>query len=205
MEAFKFVDKFVKDLGLYVFNPQTDIGLPYLPSMEDLFENWNKTNLLLSKENFDEESYYYPPKESIDIWKYNYHRQALQQKIGDDFFVSRIFFCRTSGDNKIVTLSVWAEHIPDILPKTDYYLLTREYRKRLKTIKDNVLISRNTFIEQFGKYFDNYSYEDYMDLLIINPDNALKVEAIFNSLQSDLVFGDFIERINMESLYNSKP
>jgi hypothetical protein len=203
-EAFQFVEKFVKELGLYVLNPQAVVETPYIPQAAELYENWNATNLQLSKENFNDGSYFYPLKESMEIWKYNYHWQSLQQKIGDDFFVSRIFFCRTK-ENKIVTLSVWAEHIPIILPKTDYYLLTRKYPKRLKTIKDEVLISRDTLIDQFGSYFGHYPHEDHKDILIIDPDNAQQVAVIFNGLQSDLVFGDFIERIYMESLYNAKP
>jgi hypothetical protein len=47
-----------------------------------------------------------------------------------------------------------AEHIPNILPKTDYYLLVREYRKKSKKIRDKVLITRNTLIDEFGKYFE---------------------------------------------------
>jgi hypothetical protein len=201
LEAFQFVERFIKDLGLFVLNPQEDFENPYVPTKEDLFDNWNNTNLNSSKDNFDDESFYYPLEESNKIWEFNYNRQKLQNEVGEDYFVSRIFFCRTFKDNNIVTLSTWTQHIPNILPKADYYLLSREYKKLFKTVKDNVLISRQTLIEKFGDYFEDYNNQDCK---IIHPDKAEKVESIFNSLKSEMKFEKYMERVGMENLYNAK-
>jgi hypothetical protein len=202
LEAFLFVEKFIKDLDLYILNPQEDFELPYKPSKEKLFENWNITNLNASKDNFDKESFYYPLEESNKIWKFNYEREKLLEEVDEIYFVSRVFFCKTLKDKKVVTLSTWTEHIPNILPKADYYLLNREYKKLFKKVKDNILISRETLIDKFGEYFEDYQNTDSK---IIHPENALKVKDIFNGLKSDLVFEKFMVRIGMESLYNAKP
>ena len=202
LEAFLFVDKFIKDLGLYVLNPQEDFKNPYIPTHEDLFENWNTTNLNASVDNFDEDSNFYPLKESNEIWNFNFNRQQLQDKIGSQYFVSRIFFAKTFKDNLVVTLSTWAQHIPNILPQADYYLLSREYKKLFKTVNDTVLISRQTLMEKFGDYFEDYSDNGCK---IIHPDQASKVGAIFNGLKSEMKFGKFMERIAMENFYNAKP
>lgn len=202
LEAFQFVETFIKDLGLYVLNPQKDFENPYVPTKEDLYDNWNNTNLNASKDNFDEGSFYYSPEESNKIWEFNYNRQKLQEEIGSDYFVSRVFFCKTINDNKIVTLSTWTEHIPNILPKADYYLLTREYKKLFKTVKDKVLITRQTLLEKFGDYFEDYPYQECK---IIHPAKAERVESIFNSLKSEMKFEKFMERVGMENLYNAKP
>ncbi|MBS1666612.1 MAG: hypothetical protein JST58_04475 [Bacteroidetes bacterium] len=202
LEAFLFVEKFIKDLGLFVLNPQEEFENPYIPTKEDLFDNWNRTNLYVSKDNFGEESFYYPLAESNTIWEFNYNRQKLQEEIGVNYFVSRVFFCKTFRDNKIVTLSTWTQHIPNILPKADYYLLSREYKKLFKTVKDTVLINRQTLLDKFGDYFEDYPYQECK---IIHPDKAAKVESIFNGLKSEVKFEKFMERVGMEYLYNAKP
>lgn len=202
LEAFQFVEKFIKDLDLFVLNPQEEFERPYVPTKEDLFDNWNNTNLNASKDNFDEESFYYPLEESNKIWEHNYNRQKLQEEIGADYFVSRVFFCKTFSDNEIVTLSTWTQHIPNILPKADYYLLTREYKKLFKTIKDKVLITRQTLLDKFGDYLEDYPYQECK---IIHPEKAAKVESIFNSLKSEMKFEKLMERVGMENLYNAKP
>src|SRR4029079_11604125 len=183
-------------------NPQMDFEKPYKPSKEDLYENWNKTNLNASKDHFGTESCYYPLEESNEIWEHNFNRQRLQAEIGNEYFVSRIFFYKTFHDKKIVTLSVWAEHVPNILPATDYYLLVREYKRLFKTVRDKVLISRQGFLDKFGNYFDDYLFKDCK---IIHPDKALKVAGTFNRLKSDLVFTKLMTKIEMENLYNAQP
>lgn len=202
LEAFQFVEKFIKDLGLFVLNPQEALEIPYIPDKQQLFENWNRTNLNSSKEHFGEESHYYPLEESNQIWEFNFNRKNIQEEIGDDYFVSRIFFCKTFKDNEIVTLSTWTQHIPNILPKTDYYLLIREYKKLFKKVKDNVLISHQTLVDKFGNYFEDYLIKDCK---IIHPEQASEVESIFNDLKSDMKFEKYMERIGLESLYNAKP
>ena len=202
LEAFQFVEKFLKDLGLYVLNPQSANELPYLPAPGELFENWNRTNLSASMNNYDDESNYYPIDKSNLIWEYNFNRKQLQEKIGADYFVSRIFFCKIFETKKVATFSTWAEHIPNILPQTDYYLLYRQYKRLFKTVNDRVLISRETLYEKFGNYLLDYPY---MDCKIIHPENALKVKGIFNSLESDIKYGKYLDRIGMDTLYNAKP
>ena len=202
LETFNFIEKFIIDLELYVLNPQEDFEIPYIPKKEDLFSNWNETNLNASAENFDEQSNFYPLDLSNEIWNFNFNRQQLQDEIGDEYFVSRIFFAKTFRNNQIVTLSTWSQHIPNILPKADYYLLTREYKKLFKTVKDSVLISWQTLIDNFGDYLENYTTKDCK---IIHPKNASKVKDIFNGLKSDIKFGEYMERVGMENLYNAKP
>ena len=41
LEAFQFIDQFISDLNLFIFNPQSDSENPYKPSKNELFDNWN--------------------------------------------------------------------------------------------------------------------------------------------------------------------
>jgi hypothetical protein len=202
MEAFQFVEQFTQDLGLYVLNPQDAQEQPYVPTKNELYENWNKTNMWASKDYFDEKTGYYPLEKATKVWRYNYGKEQLQAKVGEAYFVARIFFFRRISDGKVFTFSMWPEHIPTILPKTDYYLLGREYKKFFRTVKDQVLLSSDIFNEYFDEYFDNYEYEDS---LIIHPQKAASVRRVFNKVSSDLSFEQSFQRMAVDSIVNVLP
>jgi len=202
LEAFGFVERFINELGIYVVNPQGDTELPCQPTKQELYDNWNHTNLWASKDLFDEKSGYFPVDKSNWVWQYNFNRKRLQEKVGYEYFVSKIFFFREMQTNKVVTLSMWAEHIPNILPKTDYYLLGREYKKLFRTVKDEVLLTDEAFKQQFGTYFEPFEGEE---AYIIHPDTASKIGKVFNSVTSTLSTGKDIQRIAADSIVNVEP
>jgi hypothetical protein len=199
-EAFSFVETFINELDLFVVNPQGDDDSPTKPTKGFLFDNWNKTNIWASKEQFHEEFLYYPIDKSNKVWEYNYKRQQIQDKIGEDYFVSKNFFFKEKKTKKVVTLSMWTEHIPNILPITDYYLLGRKYKKLFKTVEDMVLLTRDDFNSTFNSYFEPYTVGE---TIIIHPDKAASVEKVFNSVKSNLNFKKHLERIAADSVTNA--
>lgn len=198
-EAFSFVDSFISDLDLFIVNPQGEDDSPGKPSKEYLFENWSKTNLWASKEHSSDKSLYYPSDKSNEVWQYNYMRQMIQTEIGENYFVSKSFFFKELQSNKVVTLSMWTEHIPNILPITDYYLLGRQYKKLFKTVKDMILLTKDEFNSFFGKYFEPYSVSN---TIIIHPDIAESIEKVFNNVKSNLDFNKHLERVAADSIIN---
>lgn len=199
-EAFNFVETFINDLDLFVMNPQGSDDSPSKPSKKFLFENWNKTNIWASKEHFDDKSLFYPIDKSNRVWEYNYKRQQIQDEIGEDYFVSKNFFFKETQTNTVVTLSMWTEHIPNILPITDYYLLGRKYKRLFKTVEDMVLLTRDDFNLTFSSYFEPYSVSE---TIIIHPDKAASIEKVFNSVKSNLNFKKHLERIAADSISNA--
>jgi hypothetical protein len=203
LEAFRFIEKFITDLDLKVLNPQSDEEFPYVPNKEELFENWNRVNLWSSIDHFDELSAtYISSKKSTKAWEYNFARKHIQQELGDNYFVPRIFFFRTKDNNSAVTISSLTQGIPIVVPAADYYFITRKRKKLFNTVEDNVLIDSETFIEEFNTYLEDYSFQDSR---IIHPENAYKANSKFKSLQAVLKLETFAERIPMEHLYNAKP
>lgn len=203
LEAFQFIEQFVKDLNLYVFNPQSASENPYKPTKEELFDSWNKTNLWSSSDHFDKtQSCYIPADKSNTIWNYNYNRSRLQNELGDQYFVPKIFYFKTKNANEVITVTSWTEHIPNVIPPADYFLLTRQYKKLFKTVKDNILVSRLTILNNFGSDFDEF---EFPDCKIIHPNNAAKIKGKFNSIKSEQTLADFAERLPIENLYNAKP
>lgn len=136
LEAFQFVEQFCKDLNLFVLNPQADREEPYKPTQKELFDNWNKTNLWACIDHFEKmECCYLQLDKSNEIWNYNFNRISLQNKLGEQYFVPKIFFFKTKKSNEVITVATWTEHIPMVIPPADYFLLTRQYKNYSELLK----------------------------------------------------------------------
>lgn len=202
-EAFQFVEKFCNDLNLFVQNPQSELEEPVVFNFNDIYGCWNKTNTWASKKHYSKDDYCYLKEEITDkIWNYNSQRQNLQNKLGNNYFVPKIFIFKKLDDKSPITLFVWGEHLPILIPSTDYVLISKKYKKFFKTIEETVLISYDLFIENFGVELVDY---DFSDCKIIHPNNAEKIKNKFNSIKSDLLLKDFAVILNIENLVNFKP
>lgn len=204
MEAFGFVEKFITDLDCFVMDPQSsDPDNPRKISASEMLATWSKTNLAFSADKFDELALtYFPLNKSNDTWRYNVQRKILQEKLGNDYFVPKVFMMKTKVGNRGITLSTWSEHIPIVVPPADYFLLTKNHKKFFRTIKESGLISYETLLKSFGSYFDNF---DFKDCKIIHPDKASKVKDIFNHIKLEHQLEGYCERISMDKLANIKP
>jgi hypothetical protein len=112
-----------------------------------------------------------------------------------------MFFFKTKTENKVITVSSWTEHIPNLIPNADYFLLTKIYTKFFRKIQENVLISRENLLKRFAEYFDDY---ENSNCKIIHPENAKKIKDLFNSTKSELKLENFAERVQIENLFNEK-
>lgn len=199
LEAFDFVTYFINDLDLYVINPQSTEETPYKPDKVELFETWNKTNLYACSRFCNEQSVYLPAGQTNAIWVYNYNLRQMQYELGDGYFVSKIFFFKKSDGGTPVTLSIWTEHIPNVLPVTDYYLLARKYKRFFKTIQEVILLSKEDFNANFSSYFEAYKYPDTM---IIHPEKAKSAATLFNKINSGLNFEKELIRVPADTILN---
>jgi hypothetical protein len=199
-EAFLFVEKFITDLDLFVLNPQSDREEPYKPDREDLFNQWDQTNLTASAEQFSSESTYVPRDISNKLWAYNYEVPNLQAQLGEDYFVPRVFVFKARKKNRSFFLTTWTQHIPSVIPPADYFLLAREYEKRGKLIKDKILISRKTLLHHFSSLFEEFTL--FKGCRIIHPDNAERAEEKFNALMADEDFNE-CKHVSMDTVLNA--
>lgn len=203
--AFEFVDKFIKDLDLFVLNPQstTDPDNPLKPKENELYENWSETNARNSANFFKEyELEFYPLEKSNDFYNYNRNKALLQEKLGDNYYVPKLYLFKRKSEGQIVTICTWTEHIPNVFPPADYFLLTKKYKKLFRTIEEVGIISADTFKERFGSYLTDFEFKNCK---IIHPDKAEKVKDIFNSTRIEFKLADFFERVQFEKLVNVKP
>ena len=203
--AFEFVDKFINDLDLFVLNPQstTDPDNPTKPKGKELYENWSETNLRNSKNFFKEYGLeFYPIDKSNDFYNYNHNKSKLQEKLGGNYYVPKLYLFKRKADGQIITLCTWTEHIPNVFPPADYFLLAKKYKKLLRTIDEVGLISSETFYSKFGSLLDDF---DFKNCKIIHPDKAEKAKDIFNSTKIEHKLVDFAERVKIEKLVNVQP
>lgn len=202
LEAFEFVEKFCIDLRLSVLNPQSTKDEPYVPSKEELFERWNDTNLHVSKDYYDDSHHsYIPADKSNEVWLYNFNRNKLQSEVGESYFVPRIFFFRVRADNLVITVSMWPQHIPIILPQTDFYLLGRKYKRLFKNVDEKILVSNEELWRNLADHFETFSSNS---LRRLKPGKTSELSKKFNSIKPSVDFKTFAEAIPTESLLNSK-
>ncbi len=198
-ECFPIVDKFAKDLNLYILNPQGD-GEPKEYESGVLEKQWAESNLNFAKTNFEEWGLHY-----LDLDKSNYYwvfsnkRTELQNKLGEEYFVPGIFYIKLKNENEINTLSVWPEHIPYVLPKVDFVIVQKVKKKLFGKKKEEGIIKYSDLISNLGKYFiDEETYK------IIHPENAYSISKEFNSLPLLGSFNDFGEGISVDKIVNVK-
>jgi hypothetical protein len=67
---------------------------------------------------------FFPTKTLTRIWEWNRGRTKLQEQVGQAQFVPSIKFCRFEG--RVITLAIWPEAFPAVLPKVDYLYVARE-------------------------------------------------------------------------------
>jgi hypothetical protein len=204
LEAFQFVEKFMTDLDLFVIDTQSvDQDNPRKIPASEMLATWSKTNLAFSADKFDEFGFkYIPIEQSDDTWFYNFHKQSIQVRLGDGYYVPKVFLMKSKVGNKAITLTTWTEHIPTVIPPADYFLLNKQYKKFFRTVTETGLISYETLMKNFGNYFEDFNFKGCK---IIHPHNAAKVKDIFNGIKFEYKAGDFCERMEMEKLVNAKP
>ena len=203
--AFDFIDKFVQDFDLFVLNPQssTDTNNPFKPQIGELYENWSVLNAKHCSHFFKEhELDYYPVEKSNDFYQYNLNRERIQNELGENYYVPKLYLFKKKSDGCIITVCTWTEHIPNVFPPADYFLLTKKYKKSFKKVEDIGLISSQTFYERFGNFLADFAFKNCK---VIHPNNAEKVSDIFNSTKIEHKLDEFADRVQIEKLANVQP
>lgn len=198
-ECFPIVDNFVKDLNLYILNPQGE-GEPKKYEFGILEKQWAESNLNFAKINFDEWGLNYLDLDKSNYsWEFSNKRNKLQNKLGEEYFVPGIFYIKSKNENEIKTLSVWPEHIPYVLPNVDFIVVQKVKKNFFKKKKEEGIIKYSDLISRLGKYFiDEETYK------IIHPENAYSISKEFNALSLLGSFKEFGEGISVDKIVNVK-
>ena len=127
LEALPELEAFVSEFGLVVDDPQID-GMGQGEFAGDLFvSGWSKGNRLGVAAAHDSATNapLTLPSETLEAtWRWNYGREAFQQRLGESIFVPKIVFLVVNGAPQ--TASVWTDASPIVLPRTDVVVIRRE-------------------------------------------------------------------------------
>lgn len=129
LEAANEIMEFVAEFELQVMDPQGNGIHEEGFSAENFLDGWNAGNefayrAILGNDEFQQMALTYPTASLHEIWSWNYGRDELQNRLGDDIFVPRIYFMKV--DEKVVTTTLWPDAIPVCLPKVDFVLVLRK-------------------------------------------------------------------------------
>lgn len=202
-EAFPIVVRFMHDLGLYIVNPQmgAETEQPHQPTVEALYDTWGNVNLDFSGTYFGEHCTYLPLEKSNQSWYHNVHRKVLQEKLGDAYFVPRLFYFKPNNSQEVVTVTSLTQSVPSLLPEADYYLISREKRSWFKKEWAHDFIPYDELMKALAAYVDPF---DFPHTKIIHPGKALDAEKTFNAIKTDPALKNFAQRTDVSTMYNNK-
>ena len=170
LEAAIELDAFVERFGAKVSDPQIE-GIFDTYAREPFLHAWDHGNRCgyeaVQSSAGASPPHARPAEELTAIWRWNYGRNALQERIGDGVFVPRICFVTHGG--QLVSTTVWGNAVPIVLPKTDSVIVGRDefaprgwFRKKGRTAlahwKDvePLMSSRRSETEPLVHYFCDF-------------------------------------------------
>jgi hypothetical protein len=205
VDAFQFVDKFISDLDLFVVNPQSTIDSdnPTKPQPGEIYQNWSELNKSYSKQFFNEYDLLYLPLDiSNYIYKYRKNRASLWEELGNNYYVSKLYVHARQADNKIVTTANLPLETAVVIPKADYYLVTKKYKKWFKEVEEMGLVSYNTAIKSFGHLFEDYKFPESK---ILRLDKVNAAQKLYNETPFEHMLHDHVFRVEIERIVNYRP
>jgi hypothetical protein len=208
LEAFPIVEKIVDVFDLYVLNPQDnlDANQPRKYRKGELLENWISINAKQSAIFYKKGVHglnYHPLKESIDSWKFSFHREALQESLKEDIFVAGFFYIKRKGSNIVSTLSTWPTHIPIILPPTDYIYIIKKIKGIFKTKEIKGLTKFETILTIMQPFLDDFECA-IPNCKILKVEKAKQAKDAFNSLEIIGDMNDSFEGVTVDQIVNYK-
>jgi len=204
LEAFPFVEKFISELNLYALNPQSqeDGDNPRKETADAYYSDWSRANQATSAEYFDEFGLiHFPLEKSNDYWRYNFHKDEMQETLGDEYFVPSLLLTSRAATGELITLSTWTQHIPNVFPPADYFVISRKRKKILRTVDENGVLSHKKLMSTFADYLETH---DFKDCHIIHPDNASKAGDTFANVEFDYPWKGFAKPVDVDSLTNAE-
>lgn len=205
LEAFAFVDKMIEDLDAFVLNPQAsdDPVDPTKPEKGALYNEWSTLNAQHTAHFYQEMDMGYLDKQKANrAWQYNSMRKDLQARLGNEYFVPKVFFLRTKADKRVVTLCTWTQHIPNVFPPADYYLLSKKVKKLFKTVDESGIINSDLLHSRFKNQLEDL---DSTGCQVMHPGKAFLAKDLFNSTPLEQPLSEFGERLEMDKLATTKP
>jgi len=144
-----------------------------------------------------------PQEKARYLWEVQFNRAEIQESLTEDIFVAGILVLKRLRDGELITISVWPEHIPVILPVVDYVAIHKKYKRFFRSVEEEGLISYPNLMAHLGKHFEDFSH-NIPDLKILLPSKAVTIKDRYNSLKIETGVKEFGSLVNLDGFVNSK-
>jgi hypothetical protein len=203
IEAFPYIDEFCNKYNFLVYNPQGEEKLLSY-SNGQLFRDWKEINKRNSIEYFKKQNLnYLELGKSNYTWEYCVNREKLQNGLTEDIFIAGIFYNKLINTDEVLTLSVWPECIPVILPKTDNVYIMKKMKKTFGIKEEKGFVQFDVLVEKFHGLIKKYKIAE-LECFILNIEDSAKAKAIFNDLEINMEFEKRMKGLSVEEIVNYK-
>lgn len=129
LEAEPELRAFVDHFNFRIFDPQLEGLGEDAYRTEGFLRGWNYGNefsyqAILTPESCPAVVHARPQEELEAIWKWNYAREQLQNKLGDGIFVPKIFY--HDNGHQLNTAIVWPDAISTLIPEVETLAIRRK-------------------------------------------------------------------------------
>ena len=206
-EIFPIIDEICEKLDLYVFNPQEfdeKRERPLKWTSVELIKHWTDHNAQVSKQQFKElELKYYPKDKSDKIWEYTSMIDTLENEMNEDIYIPNLFMIMNQKTKDVFSYVVWSQSIPLILPKVDFVILVKNFKKLFKKIEEIGIVKYEDVVSKFANEFEKFDNEK-VDCLILRQKNADRIRKQFNSFPIWESHKEFGPQIGLDNFVNNK-
>ena len=206
-EIFPIIGSICEKLDLHIFNPQEfdqSRERPLKWTSTELVQHWTEHNTQVSKQQFKElDLKYYPKDKSDKIWEYTSKIEALDREIEEDVYIPNVFMIMDESTKELFSYVVWSEAIPLILPKVDFVILVKNYKRFFKTIEEIGIVKHEDIVSKFSTEFSKYDKRG-IESLILKQENADRIKKEFNSFPIWKSHKEFGPQVGLDSFVNHK-
>ncbi|NAY93442.1 hypothetical protein GTQ34_16140 [Muricauda sp. JGD-17] len=206
-EIFPIIGAICEKLDLYIFNPQEFDETRERPlkwTSSELVEHWTDHNAQVSRQQFEElELKYYPKEKSDKIWEYTSMIDTLENEMDEDIYIPNLFMIMNQKTKDVFSYVVWSQSIPLILPKVDFIILVKNYKKLFKKIEEIGIVKYEDVVSKFTNEFEKFN-NDNVDCLILKQRNADRIKKEFNSFPIWKSHQEFGTQIGLDNFVNHK-
>jgi hypothetical protein len=185
-EAMPVLLSIAKEFNLLILNPQSKDESSFIPRMyteEELIDSWRESNDWAVTIPRDTDNLFLPRERLVSIWKYHMSRSSMQNVLGNDYFVPRIFIVKKDASNELLTAITWSESIPQLIPECDLVIVSRKKAGFLNISKkrEQGIVKYSELIQKMGSILETFD-GTIPGIKILKPGNYKSALKIFNSV-----------------------
>jgi hypothetical protein len=205
-EIFPIIGDFSNRLDLYILNSQEVNDSRQKPlkwADSELIDHWTSHNAMVSKQQFNELELNYLDKAKSDyLWSYTSQIERLENEIKDDIYIPNAFVIKNKDTKELYTYIAWSQSIPLVLPKVDFIIILKKYKKLFRTIKEIGIVRYQDILDRFVSDFEVFDAEN--GLLLLKQINADKIKNDFNAFPLWKSHKDFGPQIALDGFVNNR-